>query len=551
MKWLLLGAVLFAFPCVSSAFPRVSSASSCVSSALFRVSPASTCVSSASSCVSSALFRVSPASSCVSSAFPRVSAASQDEPAPVTAPIASWYRLDRKEEGDWRHRGYAREKLSPVGGRSWSYEYTWELTFIFPYGESDLAVGRLFIEAQLRENFDAEKLSASLDVKEKVGRSYKLTTEETRRVLEILTPPDSITRIPISLDDPATPVPTLMLYGAWRTKSLGGKASLRYIDPWAAKPLVLVEAAAAKAAKREILGREVTVIDVELKGAPPIAPTLPAFTKVTLDRFGRTVAAESADGLTRLQLVADEKEAIQADKMLLDFYNRRDPLSKVKPPEKPVIREVVIESVVRLAADPADSLARVGELLKQLQGFVAQGREAEAARVYVDLVGYYRRLWDRLPAVDQAKLAAHRASAEKVWGGINRLVRQAGVWRTVIEDYATALDLKKAQEYQAKLEALASREELWRMDELKAVEKLAREGTAILELCKARIDLEARPLALTGTAVTGDPKTTFCVINDQSLRAGESIGGVRVEKITRDGVTVSLNGATRELHLAK
>ncbi len=476
--------------------------------------------------------------------------AAQDGPAPITAPIVSWYRFDRKEREDgderWIHHGFAREKLTPVGGKSWAYDYTWEFVFIMPQGETKLSSGRLLIEAQLDAHFDAVQMDGSIKVVDGDSRQFALRTEGDRRVLTI-TCSDRILKVLKSIDDPATPLAPLMLMAAWRTGNLKDGTPLRFIDPWVEKPLVEVVPAVAKPVKRELLGQNATVIDVSLKGLPPMMPEIPAFPTVTMDRYGRFVAAASEDGTLRLSLVADEENAVKGDAMLQKA--RRDPFAKPAAKSLPTI-EVTLQASARVA-DADSSFDRAKTLAGSIRDHVlAQDRE-KAERDYLAFLAIYRVLWDRLDSIKQAKLEKMRIDAEASFGGVAQLLRRAEAIVATMNDYVDALQVAKAQEYLKILETLEKHDAFYRREEQKQIQKFAREGAAVVERGRTLVELHGKKLVLTGTAVTGDPKTTFAVINDNNVRVGETVAGVKVESITRDLVVVSLNGVKREIALKK
>ncbi len=466
-----------------------------------------------------------------------------DDPAPVTAPITSWYRLERRNGKDWEHVGYACEKLIPVGGKPWTFDYAYDFAFIMARGEERLAGGRFMVTAQLDKHCEAQTIDGFLSLREGGGRSIKMTTLDDARVLELVTG-DQKFRIKKSLDDPATPVPSLMLYSAFRTKNLDDKTPLRFIDAWAKDALVTLTATVSKPEKRQVLDRPVTVVDVEIKNMSAIFPELPAFTRFTLDRFGRIVQAETGDGNERLLLVAGEDDAIRGDKMLKES-NRRDPFAKK---DVPTI-DVVITPGARIIS-VADSLKRAAALLTSLRDAALAGREKAAEEHYTALVALYKELWPRAQALDQSKLEKIRVDAEGVHGGVKRVVRYANALHDTINDYVEALSMAKAAEKLALLKSLEDSPALWRQAERAEISTLIASASAALDRGHATIELNKKKLVLSGMMIA-DAKNTYAVINDQSVRVGDIVDGVKVEKITRDLVTVSLNGVKRDLTLSK
>jgi hypothetical protein len=144
-----------------------------------------------------------------------------------------------------------------------------------------------------------------------------------------------------------------------------------------------------------------------------------------------------------------------------------------------------------------------------------------------------------------------RLDAERSYGGVKRLVRQATALAESIGEYVDALAIRDAQARFDLLKGIPDRPELWRQAERDEVVKLAALGAASLDRGHAMITLQAKKLVLTGTAITSDARNTYAVINDKNLRVGDVIDGVKVESISRDSVVVSLNGVKRDLLLAK
>lgn len=470
------------------------------------------------------------------------------DPEPVTAPILSWYRLDRLEEGDWKHAGYAQEYIIPVGGKSWAFEYVYELAFIFPIGEEKLAGGRLGITAQLDRNGEAVTLDGFLRLREGDGRSLKLRTLPLERIVE-MSAGDTAVKVRKSLDDPATPLPSLMLFSAMQTRNLTSKTPLRYLDAWGSDPLLSLAAIISRAEKRAVLGKQVTAFDVELHNLSSILPELPAFTKFTLDRFGRIVKAESADGAVRLQLVEDEKAALLGDRMLRES-GMRDPFMRPNAKGPASTLEVHLPPAPRVASVP-DSLAHAAALLVALRDDVVGNRDKAAAQHYADLVALYRELWPRSQGVDQAKLEKIRLDAEAAYGGVRRVLLRAHALHDTIADFVDALQIPDAEKRLAALKAIEEVPELWRQEQRAEVTRLIAAASGIVDHGRAMAELTAKKLVLTGLVVAEDPKKTYAVINDTRLRVGDVIEGVRVDAITRGHVTVSLRGAKRDLTLSK
>jgi hypothetical protein len=484
------------------------------------------------------------------------SALQQDDPAPVSAPIDSWYAMERASGQAWEHFGYAREVLTPVGGKAWAFEYRFESMVFLPKGQDELQRGRLYVDALLSDAFTLKRLDASAQLAGDTvsqSRALELRGDGVRNTLVIDTlerKPAPRIKLHLTPDDPATPVPALLIYAAWRAKLLPGNAEMRYVDMWSEKPLLSVELSAGKPERREVVGRAATVIDVQLKGARDFIPGVPALSRVTIDRFGRALSAESADGRVRMRLVAGEKEATGGERMLTE-YARRDPfqkpLEKVKPGQ-----DVVIEAApVVLARPDLNPVAAMERLVEDLRSHVANRDDASARAVYEHIIALYRAYLERVPGHERQLLEKARADAEVLHPGVARLVRQARALVETIETYGRAGDFARVEARLGTLRELARRPEFWKRKEQLEVDALLAEGERLADLARSQAALLAKKLVLTGCAVTSDPKTTFCVINDHALRVGETIEGVRVDEIRRETVVVALGAARRELTLSK
>ena len=483
-------------------------------------------------------------------AGPQDDAATQraPDPEPVTTPIVSWYRLDRLEAKEWKHVGYACERITPVGGRSWAFEYSYDLAFIFPVGDEKLTGGRFSVTAQLDAHGEAVTIDGFLALRDGPGRSLKLRTLDDERVLE-MSSGDSVVKVRKTLDDPATPIPSLMLFSAVQTRNLADGTPLRHLDAWGLEPLVTVRATVSKPAKRPVLGREATVFDVELRDMSATLPELPAFTRFTLDRFGRIIHSEPADGSLRLDLVAREDDALLGDKMLKES-GRRDPFARKPADPQITTRDVPLPPAPRVAS-VVDSLARAEMLLKALGDDVRANRGKAATERYAHLVALYRELWPRTRDASQAKLAKIRTDAETLFGGIQRVLERASALHSTIDTFVQALQIKEAEKRLAALTALEDAPELWRQEQRAQLTRLIASASAVLERGRIMVELTAKKLVLTGMVVSEDPRQTWALVNGTKVRVGDTIEGVRVESITRACVTVSLRGVARDLLLSK
>lgn len=447
------------------------------------------------------------------------------------AVLESWYQVTK---GD-RHVGWMWEELARGTGGV-RYEY------------------RLEMEIHRAEGDTSFHARAALDDTYTPGR-FRVVVDGRARTAEI---PGG---------EAAYGLPSLMLYSMWHSEMFArpGRHEARLLDFRSGEALAGVAFEVSRPARRKFLGRENWVTPVRFLKSPPAPRAGEELSELFIDRYGRIVESSLRDG-TKFTLVARERDATGD---LLRGMNRRDPFLRGAS-----TREPAAELPPRLFVSPDELASRLSQAWKDLRdlklrvqiGELAGSALAERGRPLLQLwkamydTAYCHRR-DLVPDV-----ARFRDELEAVWPAAGLTVRAArGAYVRALVSLDRE-DFPPAEAAARELSALRGGLELAERDEYADVCHM--ESTLERELAKARVrhELASKKLEVTGITIalreaveTVEVRTpvevrlfkdaSFAAINGQTVRVGDQIEGVTVEKIRRNGVQVSFKGETRELPL--
>jgi hypothetical protein len=316
----------------------------------------------------------------------------------------------------------------------------------------------------------------------------------------------------------------------------------------------------------------------------PADSLVPVHLRVFVDKYGRIVEATGAEEGTSYVICAGAKEA-RGDEFALSARGRRDPFSKhgamtqkqgiQRPPERVVDQNPIIPR-----ERAAEELVRTGKMIEELETAVRAGRPT-ADSIYQRFLRQYQSLRPLLSGdpVRLNQIDGYKAKAEQLWGGAERLVKHARALLAAIEDYYNAADPKGVEENLKQLREMRLRREFYEDERAAEMERIIRSAAQKLDQTKARVELRAKVLVLTGTVVQstvvrdearvqisgcGVPfefaspwglvhEVALAVVNDELYREGDEVRneGVVVEKIQRHGIRVSYKGEVREVGLKK
>lgn len=520
----------------------------------------------------------------------------QDDKAPITNIVETWMRF--VQEGE--HRGFVHEKISPMPGRSYKYEYLYEgdLDLSVPSeaaGEVQIIHWSWQLSAQLTENFDPYRLEATSNLG---GAQWRLDirTVEDKRVLELTLPQTAdnpqgeIIRQEIPSDQEVGTTGELLFYKLRHKGDLAKPGDVQYrllgaAGGTEANLKIKVDAPILKSYMKD--GKPSYVTPVTVEGAPADS-SLPIHFKVYVDKHGRIVEAVGREESMHYVICATATEA-RGGEFALSARGRRDPFSKLgamtpKGITKGSAAKGGQGAEAALVIPPervGEELQKAGKMIDDLEQAV-RGNSPRAEQIYQRFLRQYEAL-RKLCAGDPVKLNqldGYKAKAEQVYGGAERLVKRARALLEGIEDFYNALNDKGVEENLKQIKELRSKREFFQDERVVEMDRIIRTAEQKLAQTKARIELRSKVLVLTGTVaeakvlketvsvniISGgggrldldEPvklvhNLTFAVVNDKLYREGEEVEGqgVVIEKIQPHGVRVSYKGEVREVGLKK
>ncbi len=522
---------------------------------------------------------------------PPTPAPPQEDKAPITAAIDTWMRY--MQEGE--HRGFVHEKISPVVGQLYRYDYLYEgdLDMTRPGeggAEAETVHWSWQITARLTETFDPLKLEGSGSLHGAQWR-WEIRTAEDLRIVEVTLPGTvdqpvgELLRAQFQVDQQIGMSVELLFLKLRQRGDLAkaGKISYPMLGPGATQ--VGVTLRVEEPVMKTYMGKRAFVTKVSLENMPSDSGTLPVPVHVYVDKFGRIVEAVQSGEGSQYVICATATEA-KGGEHKLSARGRRDPFQKLgamtpvgrgsrdtgaKGKEPPLV--IAPERV-------GEKLAECGKMIDDLEKLVKAG-DLGAEKVYQKFLKIFKVLRPMVKGdpVKVNQLDGYKAKAEQVYGGAERLVKRAQMLLEGIEDFYNALNAKGVEENLKQLKELYAKPEFYEDDKKIEMEKIIKTAEHKLAQTMARLELRDKMLVLTGTVsqtnvsmeevllhleIVGGPvevreqikvihNLTFAVVNEKLYRENEEVEnqGVVIEKIQPHGIRVSYKGEVREIGLKK
>lgn len=497
--------------------------------------------------------------------------------------VDTWYRVLQGR----RPVGYLHETLTRTA-RPWRYEYAFQAEFELtlrgkPHAE-DHAATAFLDDAFLPVEFSSE--SRVNDVA--TGVSLFSGGDGGRMRFH----PSS--GDPVSWTRPAGEevhaLPSLMLYALRQNESLGkpGRIAARLIDPRGLeKSGVEVLLEVAERVQREVLGRPAPVLPVTFLKPFPAGSRETEIREAFVDRYGRILEASMGSGV-RIVIARDRTEAL-AGTGLVPRLGRGDPFDKAAAMRNAALERLraarggpdVVPPHVTLDSLQSD-LNAAAKMVEEIRVRRSAGELEEARQAYARALVHLKairelaakRRPELLPAIDQS-----REDAEAQWDGAAQLEREARALYVRAHRHLEREDGDALEQARRELAHLRDRIEVERRPERNSIARWASEVEALGVRCRTRMELARTRLDISGittgqrsTAESIEVRTTvfghqvgileevrfmrpvlLAEINGEIYRTGDTIRGtgIRVDRISRQSVQVSLRDEVRDVGLRR
>ncbi len=513
--------------------------------------------------------------------------------------LESWYKIFAGDE----HVGFA-SVLVQTGGRGaarYRYNTVSEMEILVP-DPQDAArrvptLRTVSIEASLDDTFAPIEMVWRITESsgEKIVEStHTVTQVEAGRRLDVQLPDGSHKQFTIRADVVDLYYTPHLMFLVMRQNDLLSRVGFHnakiLVPRHEEAPVADVQFDVKGAVQREYMGKKATVTRVEwIKPPPAVSADLEAV-DAFIDKYGRVVE-ETLRGGMRFVLVKGKNEA-EGEAASLRLRGRTCPFRKdmamvLQPGEKAGPREAKGPEVQLDNLDKGLESARA--LLEDLKKSMERKDETGARDKYdqiVKFVGRLRELSAKDPSPEKRKeIEDIKAQAEKLYGGVDRILQKArGIFVKAAEEHFERGDLKEMEAALKELVELEKRPEIAGDERLATLRNYARDLEPLIARCRTRLELARRKLTLSGVTLHLEEKaqvmdiplmvfghapgvrhqvrfilaTDFALINDKLYKVGDFVEeekgagkvagkGIRVEKIWKYGVQVSLGEETREV----
>lgn len=511
-------------------------------------------------------------------------AAPQDK-VEIPGTLDSWYKI---LQGDM-HIGYVHEVLMRSGPAPVRYEYNIlaEIETEVPDPQDPGRKIPSTESAKLRSRLD--DTYAPIDMELRIQRdnaemvSTIIQTESGRRLdIKVADLKPRTFMIRSDMDPYYT---THLMFLSMRQNDVLSRTGLhtaKVLFPRAEEtPLVEVSFEVKEWSQREYLEKKVPVTRIEwIKPLP--APTRDLeVVESYVDKYGRVVE-ETTRGPAALKfiLAKGEDEAV-GQSTHIRVNGRHDPFRKdlamvVKPKGKDTVDSKIAEDV---GAKKPDELFALGEkLLEDLKKALERKDKAESRALYDRIIQVYVKLRDLSKDADaQVKVRVEnlKRKVEDLYHGVEMLVERARKVFAAAHDRFEHEDVEGMGKLLNELRELEKSPELVGSEGTTQLRQWVTQLEPLLERCRTRLELARKKLTLTGVVLHYEEKpqtvearlhvfghavgaaqevrfiraTHFAIINDKMYKVGDLVEGegVRVEKVWKYGVQVSLQDETREI----
>lgn len=490
-------------------------------------------------------------------------AAAQDDRARIVDGVESWYQVVQ----DGKNRGYAREKLERVKDE-WKYEYHHDFILDVPDAKDPARTVDYSeywdVTATLDEAFQPTALKAVLEAGG-VTVEYSIAADDEKRTL-------TTSKGPSPLADDVHAFPNLLLYSL-RQEGRMAKAGRQSAKVLAPRGDLLVEAAltleVADPTVTQGVRRTGTTNPVRfLKPLPAPRPEAERLS-ARVDKYGRIV--ELSLRQATFVLVEGDLEAFR-NAVTMHRSTRREIFSKAEamraastpPPEEPRTPRVTADNLLSALRDAEKAV----EALQALKG----GDEEDLRKAYLQALDLWKPVRDRALSIDHRealrRAAELRDAAEAAWDGSARALTDArrSYVRLIqaadrVDPGAVDRELRSLRDQQKRFEFVARPEEAELSRWIALAEPLSLRTRTRAELARRELLVSGTVISQTEEALTIEVAAgvtqrvrfvrdaSTAVLNGAACRVGDTIDGLRIEKIQTHSVTVSLRGELREVPL--
>lgn len=518
-------------------------------------------------------------------------AGAQQDRIEIVGTLDSWYKVVEANP-DEKAVGFVHETLTRMAPGSpwlWTYDLTSEVDTVLPVegkpGVTQPEIHATHIRASLDDTWAPVYMDRQ-DMRGVASLPSRVFAEENVRKIEVEYSGGERKPFLVNPDEEIFYSRFLMFIALRQSGALSRpgtrKAILMHPREDGSPPYAEVQIEIKEPVKREVMGKkDVTVTPITYLRPPPAPSPEDEVLSAYIDKYGRIVEEESRR--TRRLLVKTEKDALGDRPLILSA--RRDPFRKepaftgavggaekgaAKAAKRPVGKDAVDKN-----------LADGKVALEALEKAKTEKRDADAEKLYQTLLDIIDALLqtdarEPLPPEKKALVQQLQQDAEKIWGGVERLMKKARlifVRSTQMFDRDDAAGMEGGVK---ELKGMLTAKEIKNSPSHQAeLHKWIGQLEPLVLRCKTRLDLARKKLVLTGTTLSEvweqvplDVRLSvfghqvgsvldvrfvkpvrIAILNGKPYRVGDTVDGegVRVEKIWPHGVQVSLRDETRDV----
>jgi hypothetical protein len=492
-----------------------------------------------------------------------VLAPAQEDRARIAEGVESWYIVLQQGQ----NHGYAMEKLERVRDE-WKYQYRADFILDVPDPKDPSRMQDYAeywdVTATLDETFQPTSLQALLESGgEKV--EYSLSTEGEKRTL-LAKEQEKV------IGNDLYPFPNLVFYSLRQEGRLGraGAQTARVLAP-RGEALVEVEFPFEVASPQESQGVRRQGMANELRFLRPLPAGRHEAERISarVDKYGRILQLDLR--AAKFVLVEGDLEAFR-NAVTMHRSSRREPFTKADafrrgttpPPEEAPKHKVTADT---LSSDLRDLEQLLGDL-RALKG----GDPDALRKTYGELLALWKPVRERAWALGKTEVQRRaedvRARAEDVWDGSARALAEARLAYVRLLEAADRADLGAAERELRVLKDERPRLEFEGRLEGDELSRWIALSEPLVARTRTRAELAKRSIQVSGTVIsqTEEPvsvqvasgvtqrvrfirDTSTAVVNGVPCRVGDTVEGLRVERISAHSVTLSLRGELREVPL--
>jgi hypothetical protein len=487
----------------------------------------------------------------------------QEDRARIADGVESWYMV--LQEG--QNHGYAFEKLERVRDE-WTYEYRLDFILDVPDPKDPKRLrdyGEYWeVKATLDESFQATALRAHL---ESGGQTveYSISSEGEKRMLLARDEEKAV-------GNELCPFPNLLFYSLRQEGRLGrpGRQGGKVLVP-RGDALVEMDVQFDLASPRETQGvrRQGMANEIQFLRPLPAGDRQGERLAARVDKYGRILQLDLRGA--KLVLVEGDIEAFR-NAVTMHRSSRREPFTKAEamrprttpPPEEPQKHKITPDTL-------SSSLRDLEGLLAELEA--RKGGDEESLRsAYEEVLALWKPVRELAAALGKTEIHRKadelRTRAEGTWDGSARALADARRCYVRLLEAAERIDPGSADRELRALKDQQPRIEFLVRPEGEELAKWVAQSEPLAARTRSRADLAKRAIQVSGTVIsqTEEPvsvevasgvaqkvrfirDTSTAVVNGVACRVGDTVEGLRIERISTHSVTVSLRGELREVPL--